>query len=110
METIPKSNEGVPATESKPWQKGFQIDYLKDLEKRFKSYNEYAQHEMSKFKKNNIAEALSKGELQLLGKGLIHYSQVKDKSNISTIAMTIKELVFLIFNFWDTFYWTDIYN
>ena len=82
METIPKSNEGVPATESKPWQKGFQIDYLKDLEKRFKSYNEYAQHEMSKFKKNNIAEALSKGELQLLGKGLIHYSQVKVKSNI----------------------------
>jgi hypothetical protein len=37
---------------------------------------------MSKFKKNNIAEALSKGELQLLGKGLIHYSQVKVKSNI----------------------------
>lgn len=82
METIPKSNEGVPATESKPWQKGFQIDYLKDLEKRFTSYNDYAQHEMSKFKKNNIAEALSKDELQLLGKGLIHYSQVKVKSNI----------------------------
>ena len=37
---------------------------------------------MSKFKKNNIAEALSKDELQLLGKGLIHYSQVKVKSNI----------------------------
>ena len=82
METRPKSNEGVPATESKPWQKGFQIDYLKDLEKRFTSYNDYAQHEMSKFKKNNIAEALSKDELQLLGKGLIHYSQVKVKSNI----------------------------
>lgn len=82
METIPKSNEGVPATESKPWQKGFQIDYLKDLEKRFTSYNDYAQHEMSKFKKNNIADALSKDEIQLLGKGLIHYSQVKVKSNI----------------------------
>ena len=82
MEPLPKSNEGVPATESKPWPKGFQIDYLKDLEKRFTSYNDYAQHEMSKFKKNNIAEALSKDELQLLGKGLIHYSQVKVKSNI----------------------------
>ena len=37
---------------------------------------------MSKFKKNNIADALSKDEIQLLGKGLIHFSKVKVKSNI----------------------------
>ena len=38
----------------KPGQKGFEIDYLKELELRFNSYNDYAQHELSKFKKNNI--------------------------------------------------------
>ena len=30
------------------------------------SYNKFAQHELSKFKKNNIAEALSKDQIQLL--------------------------------------------
>ena len=39
----------------KPWQKGFDLDYLKELELRFSSYNDYAQHELSKFKKNNIS-------------------------------------------------------
>lgn len=83
METLSTSNQVQSASENiKPWQKGFELSYLKDLEKRFNSYNEYAQHEMSKFKKNNIADALSKDEIQLLGKGLIHFSKVKVKSNI----------------------------
>ena len=60
METISETSQ---SKELKPWQKGFELDYLKDLEKRFTSYNEYAQHEMSKFKKNNIADALSKDEV-----------------------------------------------
>ena len=62
---------------TKALAKRFELDYLKDLEKRFTSYNEYAQHEMSKFKKNNIADALSKDELHLLGKGIIHKTEVK---------------------------------
>ena len=80
METISETSQ---SKELKPWQKGFELDYLKDLEKRFKSYNDYAQHEMSKFKKNNIADALSKDELQLLGKGIIHQTKVKVKSKIN---------------------------
>ena len=60
----------MKAKEMKPWQKGFDLDYLKKLEKIFDSYNNYAQHELSKFKKNNIADALSKDNIQLLGKGL----------------------------------------
>ena len=35
--------EEVSNKELKPWQKGFELDYLKELEKRFNSYNEYAQ-------------------------------------------------------------------
>ena len=72
MEALSKSDE--TKQELKPWQKGFELDYLKDLEKRFDSYNKFAQHELSKFKKNNIAEALSKDQIQLLGRGLIHYT------------------------------------
>ena len=48
VETISETSQ---SKELKAWQKGFELDYLKDLEKRFTSYNEYAQHEMSKFKK-----------------------------------------------------------
>ena len=72
----------MKAKEMKPWQKGFDLDYLKKLEKIFDSYNNYAQHELSKFKKNNIADALSKDNIQLLGKGLIHQEEVKTKVNI----------------------------
>ena len=87
METISETSQ---TKELKPWQKGFELDYLKDLEKRFKSYNEYAQHELSKFKKNNIADALSKDELQLLGKGIIHQSKVKVKSKINMFPCCIR--------------------
>ena len=59
MEAISKSAESgteeVSNKELKPWQKGFELDYLKELEKRFNSYNEYAQHELSKFKKNKFS-------------------------------------------------------
>ena len=68
--------------EMKPWQKGFDLDYLKKLEKNFNSYNEYAQHELSKFKKNNIAEALSRDNIQLIGPALIHTEETKSKVNI----------------------------
>ena len=87
MEAVSKSAESgteeVSNKEIKPWQKGFELDYLKELEKRFNSYNEYAQHELSKFKKNNIAEALSKDQLHLLGKGLIHKTEVKVRTKIN---------------------------
>ena len=62
--------------EMKPWQKGFDLDYLKKLEKNFNSYNEYAQHELSKFKKNNIAEALSRDNIQLIGPALIAFTLI----------------------------------
>ena len=77
----------------KPWQKGFELDYLKELESRFSSYNNYAQHELSKFKKNNIADALSKDNIILLrDNAIIHYNKVKVKSKISMFSgVTLSE-------------------
>ena len=77
----------------KPWQKGFDLDYLKELELRFSSYNDYAQHELSKFKKNNIADALSKDNIILLrDDAIIHYNEVKVKSKISMFSgVTLSE-------------------
>lgn len=83
MEKVSETDSSKQTNENlKPWQHGFEIDYLKKLEGLFESYNKYAQHELSKFKKNNIAEALSKDNIQLLGKGLIHLEEVKSKVNI----------------------------
>ena len=71
----------------KPWQKGFDLDYLKELELRFSSYNDYAQHELSKFKKNNIADALSKDNIILLrDDAIIHYNSIKVKSKIKMFS------------------------
>ena len=70
----------------KPWQKGFDLDYLKELELRFSSYNDYAQHELSKFKKNNIADALSKDNIILLrDDAIIHFNEVKVKGRAHSI-------------------------
>lgn len=83
METLQETSGTIKTNEDvKPWQHGFALDYLKKLEGLFESYNKYAQHELSKFKKNNIAEALSKDAIQLLGKALIHNEVVKTKVNI----------------------------
>ena len=74
----------------KSWQKGFDLDYLKELELRFSSYNDYAQHELSKFKKNNIADALSKDNIILLrDDAIIHYNEVKVKSKIKMFSDVI---------------------
>ena len=38
----------------KPWQHGYELDYLKDLEKRFLDYNSYTLSPFAQLKKNNI--------------------------------------------------------
>jgi len=67
----------------KPWQKGIQLDYLKKLEGIFSSYNDYCNHELTKFKKNNIADQLSKDNLMTIGEVLIHYNISKVSGPIS---------------------------
>lgn len=47
----------------KDWQHGYELDYLKGLEKKYEDYNKYTLSPFAKFKKNNIAESLHKGNL-----------------------------------------------
>lgn len=48
----------------KPWQHGFSLDYLKDLEGFYEPHNKYAISTFGKFKKNDIAAHLHEGTLK----------------------------------------------
>ncbi len=50
----------------KPWQHGYELDYLKSLEAVYAEYNAKAASPFAAFKKNNIAEALHKQELRII--------------------------------------------
>jgi len=53
----------------KNWQRGYDLDYLKEIEAFYAPYNKFAVSPFSKFKKNNIAERLRTGTLQYLDYG-----------------------------------------
>lgn len=63
----------------KPWQHGYALDYLKSLELMYGEYNEKAASPFAQFKKNNIAEALHKQELEIitLGQSMAHVTTSK---------------------------------
>jgi hypothetical protein len=73
----------------KPWQHGYELDYLKGLEKKFEDYNKYTLSPFAKFKKNNIAESLQKGNLVLLDDAMLEVSVSKASSNITMHGETI---------------------
>ena len=54
---------------TKPWQFGYDIDYLKFLEKEYEPYNRYSLSPFAKFKKNDIAKALSDNSLHIKSYG-----------------------------------------
>ncbi len=56
--------------EMKPWQHGYQLDKLKDLEDFYAPYNRHALSVFGKFKKNDIATRLSKGTL------IVHHDEL----------------------------------
>ena len=43
------------------WQKGYQLDYLKEITKEYDDYNKYTDSPFAQFKKNNVADFLDKG-------------------------------------------------
>lgn len=73
----------------KPWQHGYELDYLKGLEKQYEDYNKYTLSPFAKFKKNNIAESLHKGTLALLNDAMLEVSIGKAASNITMHGETI---------------------
>jgi hypothetical protein len=73
----------------KPWQRGFEIDYLKGLEKQYEDYNKYTLSPFAKFKKNNIAESLFKGTLTILDDAMLEVTESKSASNITMHGDTV---------------------
>lgn len=74
----------------KPWQHGFELDYLKGLEKQYEDYNKYTLSPFAKFKKNNIAESLHKGTLvKLTEEAMLEIAESKAASNITMHGETI---------------------
>lgn len=73
----------------KPWQHGYDLDYLKNLEAQYEEYNKYTLSPFAKFKKNNIAESLKKGTLVLMQDAMLETSTSKAASNITLHGETI---------------------
>lgn len=67
----------------KPWQHGYDLDYLKELESKYAEYNAYTLSPFAKFKKNNIAESLHKGNLIVTNDAMMEVVVSKTSSNIS---------------------------
>jgi hypothetical protein len=73
----------------KPWQHGYELDYLKGLEAKYADYNAYTLSPFAKFKKNNIAESLHKGTLVNLGDAMMEVSTSKSASDITMHGSTV---------------------
>lgn len=73
----------------KPWQHGYELDYLKDLESKYAEYNAYTLSPFAKFKKNNIAEAIHKTNLVMLPDAMMEVIVSKSASNITMHGNTV---------------------
>jgi len=73
----------------KAWQHGYDLDYLKDIEKLFDDYNQYTLSPFAKYKKNNIAESLHKNRLILLDDARLEVAESKAKSKIKVYGNTV---------------------
>jgi len=72
----------------KDWQRGFELQYLKNLEQKYADYNAYTLSPFAKFKKNNIAESLHKGNLVNLKDAMMEVSISKSASDITMHGST----------------------
>lgn len=73
----------------KPWQHGYDIDYLKGLESQYADYNAYTLSPFAKFKKNNIAESLKNTNLVILPNAMLEVSVSKVASDITMHGDTV---------------------
>jgi hypothetical protein len=73
----------------KPWQHGYDLDHLKNLEAQYEEYNKYTLSPFAKFKKNNIAESLKKGTLVMMQDAMLEFATSKAASNITLHGETV---------------------
>jgi len=69
--------------QQKPWQHGYELDYLKSLEKLYDDYNKYSLSPFSAYKKNNIAQDLHEGNIVFEGEGSYTYRLTKVRRPIT---------------------------
>ena len=50
----------------KEWQKGYHLEYLEEIVERFEDFNELSCSPFSEMSKNKVAEALEKGNIEIL--------------------------------------------
>lgn len=67
----------------KDWQKGYQLDYLKEITAEYDNYNKYTDSPFAQFKKNNVADFLDKGTLRKAGDAWINIKEAKVRSKIT---------------------------
>ena len=80
-----KSNQITPQEldEMKDWQKGYQLEYLKEITAEYDNYNKYTDSPFAQFKKNNVADFLDKGSLRKAGDAWINIREAKVRSKIT---------------------------
>jgi hypothetical protein len=67
----------------KPWQHGYDLEYLLSLQKNYEKYNEYAKGPFAEFKKHHIADGLHKETLELTKQGGVQVIQAKQRTPIT---------------------------
>ncbi len=70
-------------TEIKAWQKGYDLDYLLSIEKRYENYNKFAVSPFTQYKKHHIARDLYEQKLFVGGDISYVLETVKVASNIT---------------------------
>lgn len=74
----------------KPWQHGYEIDYLKKIASKFSHYNSFTLSPFVQMKKNNVAESLHKKSLFILNEDtMIDCVQAKSSSPITMHGDTV---------------------
>ena len=66
----------------KPWQKGYELEYLKEVTNKFSDFNEFSCSPFSEMTKNSVAVALEKDHIEFLDEAII-------ESQITTVRREI---------------------
>src|SRR5271168_2317694 len=68
--------------ETKPWQQGYDITYLQNLEARFAEYNEHSCSPFSEMNKPKIADALHHNRMKIHDWGMVSETTVTTATDI----------------------------
>ena len=78
----------------KEWQKGYEIEYLKQVSNLFSGFNEFSCSPFSEMSKNTVAESLANGHIEFLESAVVESYIVNSSRKITVdgnIAIGIKE-------------------